>query len=231
MLPLSPADPPVVLRRAESPRGELVLRARTSSDGAVVHELIVNGAFAMDSQEVASELRLAQLVVEQGRLGRVAVGGLGLGFTAAALLDADVRHLDVVELEADLVFWAREGVTEQLRRVAADPRCTLHTADVVPWLDTAPEGAFDAVLLDVDNGPDFLIHDSNQRLYRSGVLARALSLVRPEGVLAVWCQHRTPSLERTLTDLGPTTEELVRVQRGRHQIDYAIYLTRHPRGA
>lgn len=228
MPPPSPAEPPTVLRRAEGPRGELVLRERTDPGSAVVHELVVNGAFAMDSQEVASERRLAELVVQRGRLGRVAVGGLGLGFTAATLLDAGVRRLDVVELEADLVAWARDGVTEQLGRVAADPRCTLHTADVVAWVDTAPKGGFDAVLLDVDNGPDFLIHDGNERLYRPAVLARALALVAPGGVLAVWCQHRTPSLERALTRLGPTTEELVRVERGRHRIDYAIYVTEHP---
>ena len=227
MLPPLPAGAPSVLARAESPRGELVLRARTSPDGPVVHELIVNGAFAMDSQEVASELRLAGLVAEHGYLGHVVVGGLGLGYTAAALLDAGVQRLDVVEIEGDLVHWAREGLTEQLGRVAADPRCTLHQADVVSWLEATGE-AVDAVLLDVDNGPDFLIHAGNERLYTSPVLGSALARLRPGGLLAVWCQHATPALAETLAGLGPTHEELVRVERGRHRIDYAIYLTRRP---
>ncbi len=236
------------LARSTSDRGELALLERRASDGAVVHELVVNGAFAMDSREVASELRLAGLVVERRRADhvaaehaaadpagadrlatcRVVVGGLGLGFTAAALLDAGVGHLDVVELEADLVAWARGGVTEQLGRVAADPRCRLHVADVVAWLQQAPAASVDAVLLDVDNGPDFLIHDDNARLYTPELLARALDVLVPGGLLAVWCQHATPGLRRVLSALGPTEEVVVPVQRGRHAIEYAIYLTTRP---
>ncbi|MVA76307.1 hypothetical protein GC722_09760 [Auraticoccus sp. F435] len=226
-----PAPEPVsltTLARAQGPRGELALRERRSPGTAPVHELVVNGAFAMDSAEVASERRLAELVAERGRLGRVVVGGLGLGYTAAALLDAGVQRLEVVELEPDLVAWARAGLTEQLGRVAADPRCTLHTADVVSWLEEAATGWADAVLLDVDNGPDFLIHPDNARLYSAPLLARALALLVPGGLLAVWCQGRTPELQQALTRLGPTEEVVVPVRRGRHAIGYAIYLTTAP---
>lgn len=226
-MPPEPLEPTVELARAASERGEVAVRRRLDPEHGEVHELVVNGAFAMDSQEVASELRLAGLVAEHGRLGHVVVGGLGLGYTAAALLDAGVERLDVVEIEGDLVRWARDGVTEQLGRVAADPRCTLHHADVLTWLGT-PGDVVDAVLLDVDNGPDFLIHAGNERLYTSPVLSSALARLRPGGLLAVWCQHATPALAETLAGLGPTHEELVRVERGRHLIDYAIYLTRRP---
>ena len=101
-------DEPVTLGRAETPRGEVVLRRRGDVD-----ELVVNGAFAMDSTETHSERELGRIA---GGAPRVLVGGLGLGHTVVAVLDEADRlqlpvRVDVVELEGDLVGWAREGRT------------------------------------------------------------------------------------------------------------------------
>ena len=108
-----------------SPRGEVVLRRRDGPAGPV-HELVVNGVFAMDSTETSSERDLAAFArVPTGRPTRVLVGGLGLGYTAAEVLaDPAVGcgRLDVVELEPHLLAWARAGLTPVLARVAEDPR-------------------------------------------------------------------------------------------------------------
>jgi spermidine synthase len=221
-----------VLGRAEGPRGEVVLRRRDQPGGAV-HELIVNGVFAMDSAETSSERRLASFAVARGgHAARVLVGGLGLGYTAAAVLDdralADAR-VDVVELEPHLVSWAQAGLTPVLSRVAADPRTRLHVADVAAVLCGAsgPTGPWDAVLLDVDNGPDFLIHDTNAGLYGRPALEAAHERLTPGGVLAIWCQGRAPALLETLRLIGPTREHSYAVEREGRRFSFVVYtLTR-----
>ena len=108
------------LARHLGPRGEVVLRRRRGA-GADVEELIVNGVFAMDSTDTWTERKLAEIALAGRRPHRVLVGGLGLGYTAAELLAADVEHLDVVEIEGCLVAWAYAGLTLTLGAVAARP--------------------------------------------------------------------------------------------------------------
>lgn len=209
------------LARGDSDGFDIALRRR----GEVI-ELIVNGIFAMDSAEVASEVALADLVDESAT--SVLVGGLGLGFTAARLLDRTAARLTVVELSADLIAWARAGLTPELARVAGDARVTLVQDDIARHLPDAP--VVDAVLLDVDNGPDFLIHDQNADLYAGPALAVASGRVAPGGVLAVWSEGYSSDLDEALRSLGGTTGSVVvPVQRGDRRIDYAIHTWR-PRG-
>ena len=119
-------DVPDTIARRSGPRGEVVLRRRGFGDDAI-DELIVNGAFAMDSAETGSERALAEHAWPGAR---VLVGCLGLGFNVTALLDGRVGSIDVVEIEDALVEWASEGVTPRLARVARDPRVRLWVADV-----------------------------------------------------------------------------------------------------
>lgn len=206
----------MIIARADSPHGEIVLRER----GGVL-ELIVNGVFAMDSAEVTSELALAEAAGTQP--GRVLVGGLGLGYTAARLLDAGAELVQVVELARPLVEWARAGVTEQLRRVAADPRTRLLTGDIADVVQSTDE-RWDAILLDVDNGPSFLIHDHNERVYTAGFLERCLQVLNPGGRLVVWCEQASPDLEITLRRLTGGVELIgVPVIREGRAFEYALY--------
>jgi spermidine synthase len=217
---------PKTIARWTGPRGEVVLRRRDSDAGAV-EELIVNGAFAMDSIETGSERALAALA-QPG--ARVLVGGLGLGFTSEALLKARVGSVDVVEIEEALVGWAHEGLTPRLDRVARDPRVRLWVADVGAVLQAAvtePAGPWDAILLDVDNGPDFLIHAENAALYQAPALASAYRQLTPGGVLGIWCQGEHAGLWAEIQALTPTArEQRHAIQRGRHRIDYVIYTAR-----
>ncbi len=207
--------------------------------GSPVDELIVNGVFAMDSAHTDTERALAAWVPASSgaiatgtdRLPRVLIGGLGLGYTAAAVLERDVMAVDVVELEPCLVSWARAGVTATLAQVAADPRCQLHVGDVADVFGgrAEPSGRWDAILLDVDNGPDFLIHAQNEPLYGEPMLAAAYRQLHPGGVLALWSQGPSPLLMRRLNRIAAgAREHRHAVQRDGRQLEYALYTLHRP---
>ena len=196
------------LARHLGPRGEVVLR-RAPRTGADVEELIVNGVFAMDSTDTWTERKLAEIALTGSRARRVLVGGLGLGYTAAELLAADVEHLDVVEIEDCLVEWAHAGLTPTLAAVAADSRVALHAGDVAAVLTGRRAdltGPWDAILLDVDNGPDFLIHRANAGLYTPPCLAAAYARLADGGTLAIWCQGPAPDCSAGLRRLSPSAQ-------------------------
>lgn len=205
----------IEIARATTPQGEIALRRR----GEVI-ELIVNGVFAMDSAEVTSEIALADAAGSSA--GRVLVGGLGLGYTAARLLDNGAGQIDVVELARPLIDWAVQGVTGQLGRLAHHPRVQLHHGDVAEWLPRRTD-FFDAILLDVDNGPGFLIHDHNARVYAADWLRTAVQRLSPDGVLVIWCEDAAPLLARTLAELGQVDESVVTVRREGREFGYRLY--------
>jgi spermidine synthase len=216
-------DEPLILAHSSSERGEILLRRR-AVDGGQVDELIVNGAFAMDSAETSSERRLARLAVPpEAAGGRMLLGGLGLGYTAVAALDLPLNSIEVVEVEPALVVWAQQGVTPNLHRLAREPRITLTVGDVAEVLLRSAPGWWDAVALDVDNGPDFLIHADNASLYTPEFLRLAFTRLAPGGRLAIWCQGAAPALMHTLLSIAPTAREhWFAVTRGERKLAYVI---------
>ena len=192
--------------RADSERGELVLRRR---DGDVL-ELRANGVFVMDTAETTSERELARrslaLVAEPTR---VLVGGLGLGFTLAEVLaDPRVERVTVVEIEPALVGWLRDGTVPHGPALLADPRIEVVVADVADAIEQADEAAYDVVLLDVDNGPGNLVHDTNAALYDDRLLAATRRATRPGGVCVVWSADRDAALQAALSRVFGDAEEL-----------------------
>lgn len=186
----------VEIARAESPRGELVLRERRTPHGPTALELRANGVFVMDTVETTTERELANRalsLVEQPR--RVLIGGLGLGFTLHEVLaDPRVERCAVVELEQALVDWMRDGTVPHGPALLADDRATLIVADVAMALEEAEPAAYDLVLLDVDNGPGYLVHDTNAALYERPALQTARRALRAGGALVVWSADRAPAL-------------------------------------
>ncbi len=218
----------MVLARAEEQHGELVLRRR----GEVV-ELISGGLFAMDTSDTSTERALAEVALgalDGDRRLDVLVGGLGLGFTLAAVLADDrVRHVDVVELSPAVIGWVAGGLVPATAGILEDPRVRVHTGDVCDLVPRLPAGRLDAVLLDVDNGPGFLLHPANAGVYGGGFLAGAVRALRPGGVLAVWSADRSPRLLRTLGRVGVRGREVLRtVRRDGRELQYAIYLVHRP---
>ncbi|TCO48277.1 spermine/spermidine synthase [Kribbella antiqua] len=177
--------------RAVGERGELVLRRR-EDDGAL--ELRVNGVFVMDDRETSSEELLASAALESVRRpDRVLVGGLGLGYTVRALLDdSRVGQVVVAEIEPELVSWMRTGLVPS---VLDSPRVSVVVGDVQAVVAAEPDVSLDAVLLDVDNGPDFLVYNENSAIYTSSFLEVCSSKLRPGGVLTVWSSSSSAALE------------------------------------
>jgi spermidine synthase len=208
------------------PRGEVVLRHRSGA-GPDVHELIINGIFAMDSTETSTEQALADLALAGQLQRRVLLGGLGLGFTAAQLLAAGVDHLDVVEIEECLIGWAYAGLTPTLASVAGHPKAALHAADIGAVLDGVQPGLtgpWNAIVLDVDNGPDFLINGANAGLYVAPTLAAAYGQLAAGGTMAIWCQGPAPDLLDTLRQFSASaTPHVYSREREGRRLTYVIY--------
>ena len=199
----------VEVARAESERGELVLRERRPVDGGPTSlELRANGVFVMDTVEVSSERAMAQAAlaaVEEPRA--VVVGGLGLGYTMHEVLaDSRVEKCAVVEIEPALVDWMRAGLVPEGPALLADERVTVVVADVAAALAEAREASYDLVLLDVDNGPGYLVHAANAALYEPPALADARRILRPGGALVVWSAAESADLEESLATVFGTVD-------------------------
>jgi len=190
--------------RAESPRGEIVLRERRAPEAGpnapVVLELRVNGVFVMDTCETSSEKGLATTALKQVENPRdVVVGGLGLGFTLHEVLaDARVERLVVVEIEDALVQWMRDGTVPHGPSYLADERLTVITADIRVAMAEASPSTYDLVLLDVDNGPGFLVYDDNEAIYQRDFLEQTRRCLRPGGALVIWSAAESPTLQAEL---------------------------------
>jgi spermidine synthase len=194
---------PVEIARAESERGELVLRLRTEDDGSSTLELRANGVFVMDTRETSSERALARdALARHPHPATVLVGGLGLGFTLAEVLaDERVRRVVAVEIEPALVDWLRDATVPHGPALLADERVEVVVADVGETIEGAPEGAFDLVLLDVDNGPGHLVHDANAGLYGPDLLLTTRRALAPEGLVVIWSAAHDAALHDAMQDV------------------------------
>lgn len=217
----------VEIARAETERGEVVLRERREEGAPTVLELRVNGVFVMDTLETTSERALAQAalaLVDEPR--RVLVGGLGLGFTAHEVLaDHRVEQCTVAEIEEPLVRWMRDGTVPHGPQVLADERLTVTVGDVAQVLAESGEDAWDLVLLDVDNGPGYLVHDANAALYEAPFLEVARRATR--GVLVIWSAAEAPDLEAAMRQvLGHAEARPYDVVLGEREETYWLYVGR-----
>ena len=203
-----------------------MLRRRVD-EGRSVEELIINGTFAMDSSETSTERLLAELALPRHHSERVLIGGLGLGYTVAAVAAKQVDRIDVVEIEQCLIDWAYQGATSTLAAVAADPRVRLYAGDVRLALEgtyAEPVGPWNAIVLDIDNGPDFLIHEENRELYTAASLRAAYGQLTAGGTLAIWCQHPAPALLALLQGIAPSAQQhVIDTSRGERNFPYTIY--------
>ncbi|TYB42032.1 spermidine synthase [Actinomadura chibensis] len=222
---------PVVVERAEGVGGELVLR-RAGGD----YEIISNGVFLMDTRGGASERLLVRAAVE-GLDGpvRVLIGGLGVGFSLAEALDLPgVAHVTVVEREPAVVDWHRGVLRPWSRGAVDDPRVTVRRADLLDVLaEPAPAGGggeggrFDALCLDIDNGPGWTVTPGNARLYSPAGLDLLAARLTGRGTLAVWSAAADAAFEALLRDRFEAVEARpVPVPRGEPDV---VYLARRPR--
>jgi spermidine synthase len=218
----------VEVARAESERGEIVLRRRIEERAADALELRVNGVFVMDTRETTSETELAAAALELvDTPRRVVVGGLGLGFTTQRVLaDHRVEQVKVVELESALIGWMRDGTIPHGPGLLADKRLHVVDADIVQAVAEALS-TYDLVLLDVDNGPGYLVHPSNEAIYQRDFLTAAQSIIDPGGALAIWSANPAPELAETMEQVfGNCTEHRYDVLLQERPEEYLLYLSR-----
>ncbi|MBX7191291.1 MAG: hypothetical protein K1X94_04510 [Sandaracinaceae bacterium] len=198
-----------VLGTATTPAGEPITLAKEG----VAFVVRVRNEVLMSSRVHGSEDALAAIGcagLADRRRARVLVGGLGLGYTARACLEALASDAELViaELVPAIVAWNREIVGDLAGRPLEDPRVQVIEGDVI---DAMRRHAFDAILLDVDNGPEALTVASNTRLYRGRGLARVAEALRPGGRLVVWSAFESPRFTRELERAG-LAHEVVRVR-------------------
>jgi spermidine synthase len=184
-----------VIERTTGRAGELVLRR----DGEH-HEIVANGVFLMDTRGGHSERLLVSATADRmPPPGRMLIGGLGVGFSlAAALVHPAVTAVEVVEYEPAVIRWNRGPLASVHGDALADPRVTVHEEDVADRLAAAAPGSFDAICLDTDNGPDWLVSPANARLYTDTGLSAAARALSPAGVLAIWSAAPPPALAARL---------------------------------
>ncbi|WP_051839273.1 hypothetical protein [Streptomyces sp. NRRL F-5126] len=213
---------PVTLDRREGAEGEIALRRRGGPDGDV-WEIIVNGTFLMDTSDGRSERLLVDAAMralpEERRAARpsVLIGGLGVGFSLAhAVADDRWGRVVVVEREQAVIDWHHEGPLARVSKSAlVDPRTVILHTDLLEYVRTTSD-RYDAMCLDIDNGPDWTVTESNGSLYAEEGLAACKALLNPFGVLAVWSAQPSPTFGDALGNAGfsGVTAEEVPVARG-----------------
>jgi spermidine synthase len=194
------------------------------------YSIRVGGYELMNSRVHGSEDALASLVCERLDCARVRVliGGLGMAFTLLAVLKSVGRQSEVVvsELVPEVVAWHRGPLAVVSGGALDDPRVTVREVDVARVLRDE-RGGFDAVLLDVDNGPVGLTSRKNDWLYSPAGLRAAHAALRPGGILAVWSAGPDAAFTRRLQRAGFQTEEVrVRGREGKRGARYLIWLAR-----
>ena len=173
----------------------------------------------MSSRMVGSEEALATLScarIEARAKPQLLIGGYGMGFTLrAALAELPVdANVTVAELVPEIIAWAQGPMQELCAGCLDDPRVRLALGDVAALIRSSP-AAFDAILLDVDNGPDGLVREANDLLYNEQGLRAAKAALRPGGVLAIWSAARDDAFARRLKRAGFAVEEVaVRARAG-----------------
>lgn len=206
--------PWVHLDTANVPGGTTQLRLKQRGDE---FSIMLGTNELMNSRLSGSEQALAELVsarIVAKAKPKVLIGGLGMGFTLRAALRCFSRDAEIIvaEIVPEVIAWAHGPLVNIFQGSLEDPRVQILNADVGHLITTSKLG-YDAILLDVDNGPEAISRDQNNGLYDVSGLKKARSALRPGGVLAVWSSGPSPEFTRRLGKAGFSVEE-VRVRAG-----------------
>jgi spermidine synthase len=206
--------------------GELRLKRRGAEFSISLERIELMNSRLSGSEEALATLAAERLVARQ--TPRVLIGGLGMGFTLRAALACfgSDAHITVSELVPEVVDWGRGPMAELFAGCLDDSRVRMRVEDVGGILREA-RAAYDAILLDVDNGPDGLTATANDALYDARGLGTAMAALRPGGVLAVWSAYRDAAFAARLRGAGFTVEEkTVRAHRGKKGAKHLIWLAK-----
>lgn len=191
------------IANVSTPEGALELRQRGDRDFLIT----VAGRVLMTSQARRSEEALAALPLHEhppARLRSVVIGGLGMGYTLRAALDLlpPSAQVTVVELNPEVVTWCRGPLAPLTNSAVTDPRVTVVVDDVAHVLAEAPAGTYDAIIIDLYEGPHAATQRPNDPLYGPAALTSARAALAPGGVFAVWSEEPDAPFEQRLVKAG-----------------------------
>lgn len=217
--------PWVQLDSAKTPDGgqELRLKQRGSE-----FSIMLGTNELMNSRLSGSEEALAKLSCDRiagRRQPKILIGGLGMGFTLRAALAelGDDAGIVVAELVPAVVAWARGPMAEVFSGCLDDPRVSIRETDVGQII-RSETSTYDAILLDVDNGPEGIVFKANDALYGVTGLNAARAALKPQGVLAVWSQGPDTGFTRRLKQAGFTVEEVKVRANGKRGARHVIWI-------
>ena len=223
--------PWVHLDSSKTPDGQQELRLKRRGSE---FSIMLGTNELMNSRLSGSEQALAKLSCQRiadHRRPRMLIGGLGMGFTLRAALAelGNDASIVVAELVPTVVAWARGQMAEVFGGCLDDPRVTVEETNVGQLIRSEP-AAWDAILLDVDNGPQGIVHKSNDALYSLQGLGAARTALKPGGVLAVWSQGPDGGFTRRLKQAGFAVEEINTRANGKRGARHVIWMaTNGPR--
>jgi spermidine synthase len=168
------------------------------------HFLKVAGLQLMSTTASSSEEQMAELSCHHlPAKPRILIGGLGFGFTlkrVLALTGPDAQ-VDVAELLPEVVSWNREFLKEVNGQLLDDPRVAVHIRDVYEIINRCGEKRYDAILLDVDNGPDPFVQKGNERIYAPPGISKIKQALNPGGRVIFWSAHPDKSFTKSLQSM------------------------------
>ncbi len=192
------------------------------------------GTELMNSRVHGSEDELAELAcqrIKQKIDQKILIGGLGMGYTlsAALLQSSPDTHITVCELIPAVVQWNKKYLGHLAKTPLNDPRVLIETKDVMETIQDK-KAAWDAILLDVDNGPEGLTRKANDRLYNTSGLRQSFAALSPGGILAVWSSGPSDAFSRRLKQCGFQTQiKSVRARKSGKGSKHTIWLAAKPR--
>ncbi|MCP9339011.1 spermidine synthase [Stutzerimonas xanthomarina] len=218
----------VLIDTAEIPDGGGALCLFEYGDDFVIKIQGGNGNQLMNTRTHGSEDALAEIPcrkIAQRPQPRVLIGGLGMGFTLASALRhlGDNAEVQVAELVPGVIDWNRGPLGEKSGMPINDPRTRVLRSDVAEVLKNEPQG-YDAIMLDVDNGPEGLTRKGNSWLYSSTGLDACAKALRPKGLLAVWSASADQAFSQRLAKSGFTAEEVQVFAHGNRGTRHTIWI-------
>ena len=183
------ARPWITLATVPTAEGPLELRQRGDDDFLIViGGRVLMNSFSRSSEEALAALAVAHLASRPAP--RVLIGGLGMGFTLRATLElvSGAARVQVAELNPVVLAWCRGPLGPATRHAVLDPRVAIELGDVADVIARAPAGRFDAILLDLYEGPNAASQGRDDPFYGPGALARTRAAIAPGGVLGVWSE-------------------------------------------
>ncbi|GEK58480.1 hypothetical protein CHL76_07750 [Marinococcus halophilus] len=184
-----------VMKKVQGKSGELQLQRRGGH-----YEVISNGTFLMATHNGDSERRMVKTALQHAFSAEsVLIGGLGVGFSLdEAVNHADTVHVTVVELEKHIIEWNRSYFKEWNRRAPENEKARIIEADLLAFLEKETSARWDAVCMDTDNGPDWLVREGNSHMYKTGGLQVVYNVLRSGGVAAFWSASYSTAFKSSL---------------------------------